>query len=89
MYRIGNEHQWIPATYANVETAAPTKSVAKAVKKNTTHSSHGNNVTLVGNKRTKVYHLAGQEAYRISPANRIYFHSVAEAQAAGYRQSKR
>lgn len=92
MYRIGNQHQWIPATYASIGTSTPAaKPATKSVAKNTTRTStgHGNNTVLVGNKRTKVYHLAGQEAYKISPANRIYFHSVAEAQAAGYRQSRR
>jgi hypothetical protein len=39
---------------------------------------------IIGNKRTHVYHLPGDTKNLPSPKNRVYFHSAAEAQAAGY-----
>lgn len=92
MYRIGSQRQWIPAQYSNVATgSAPVakKAVTPAKKAASTTKRGGTNQVLVGNRRTKKYHLAGQENYHISPANRVYFHSEAEAIAAGYTKSLR
>jgi micrococcal nuclease len=45
---------------------------------------------VVGNRRTRVYHLPGGLYYnRVSPSNRVLFSSEAEARAAGYRPSSR
>ncbi len=44
---------------------------------------------IVGNKRTKVYHLPGQRYYPIKEENKIYFESEEEAIRAGYRRAKR
>lgn len=42
---------------------------------------------IIGNKRTHVFHVAGDNTQLPAPQNRIYFHSVAEAQRGGYRQA--
>ena len=39
---------------------------------------------IIGNKRTHVYHLAGAKGSLPAEKNRVYFHSEAEARAAGY-----
>jgi metal binding Ada-like protein len=39
---------------------------------------------IIGNKRTHVYHLPGEKGSLPAEKNRVYFHSVAEATAAGY-----
>lgn len=45
---------------------------------------------IKGNRRSRIYHLPGQQSYnKISAGNVVYFNSVAEAQAAGYRPAKR
>ena len=44
---------------------------------------------IVGNKRTKVYHLPGQRYYPIKEENKVYFESEEEAIKAGYRRAKR
>ncbi|BDR59722.1 DNA/RNA non-specific endonuclease [Xylocopilactobacillus apicola] len=44
-----------------------------------------------GNKRSKVYHVPGQQTYNqqnSNPANRIWFDSEEQAQQAGYRKAK-
>ncbi|MBM7617135.1 hypothetical protein JOC36_000684 [Weissella uvarum] len=43
---------------------------------------------IVGNKRTKIYHMPYQRHYNISPKNRIYFSSQKQAKKMGYRMSK-
>ena len=43
---------------------------------------------IIGNKTSKVYHMAGDKNLP-APQNRMYFHSVAEAQRAGYRAAGR
>lgn len=44
---------------------------------------------IKGNRRSMIYHMPGQRYYnKISARNVVYFNSVAEAQAAGYRASK-
>jgi micrococcal nuclease len=45
---------------------------------------------IIGNKRSKIYHLPGQASYlQIKEENRIYFNSEEEAVRAGYRKAKR
>jgi len=45
---------------------------------------------IIGNIRSKVYHLPGQEGYaRASEKNRIYFSTEEEAIKAGYRRAER
>lgn len=40
---------------------------------------------IVGNKNTHVYHMSGDKGNMPAANNRVYFHTEAEAQAAGYR----
>lgn len=44
---------------------------------------------IVGNSRSKIYHVPGQAGYHMSGANVVYFNSEEEAIAAGYRKSLR
>ena len=44
---------------------------------------------VIGNIRSNIYHVPGQQAYeKVSEKNRIYFHSEEEARKAGYRKAK-
>ena len=44
---------------------------------------------VVGNKKSKIYHVMNVANYHISKANAVYFPSEAAAKAAGYRKSLR
>lgn len=44
---------------------------------------------VVGNKRSKIYHVMSGENYHISSSNAVYFPSEVAARAAGYRKSLR
>ena len=45
---------------------------------------------IIGNKRSKIYHVPGGQYYRtVGPDNRIFFQTMEEAEAAGYRKAKR
>lgn len=44
---------------------------------------------IVGNSRSKIYHVPGQSGYRMNSKNAVYFNSEKEAQAAGYRKALR
>ncbi|WP_444542885.1 sunset domain-containing protein [Lacticaseibacillus mingshuiensis] len=44
---------------------------------------------IIGNSRSKIYHVPGQAGYHMSSENAVYFQSEAAAQAAGYRKAKR
>ncbi len=45
---------------------------------------------VVGNRRSQIYHLPGQEHYDdVAPRNRVYFESEDAARAAGYRPARR
>lgn len=39
---------------------------------------------VIGNKKTHVFHVAGDHGSLPAPQNRVVFHSTAEAKAAGY-----
>lgn len=39
---------------------------------------------VVGNKKTHVYHMPGDRGALPEPQNRVYFHTAAQARAAGY-----
>ncbi len=45
--------------------------------------------TIVGNRRSHVYHRSDQEAYRIASENRVCFDSEEDAIGAHYRAAKR
>ncbi len=45
--------------------------------------------TVIGNIRSRIYHLPGQDEYdRVREKNRIYFPSEEEAQKAGFRKAR-
>jgi len=45
---------------------------------------------IIGNRRSKVFHVPGQVNYgRVSEENRVYFDTPEEAVKAGYRRAKR
>jgi micrococcal nuclease len=45
---------------------------------------------IIGNRRSKVFHVPGQANYgRVSEENRVYFDTQEEALGAGYRRAKR
>lgn len=44
---------------------------------------------IVGNKRSKIFHVMHGHNYRMNRENAVFFKSKAEARAAGYRESKR
>jgi hypothetical protein len=44
---------------------------------------------IIGNKNSKIYHIPGSASYnKISPENRVYFDTEADAEKAGYRKTK-
>ncbi len=43
--------------------------------------------SIVGNKNTHVYHMAGDRGAMPAPQNRVYFRSEREAEAAGFRRA--
>jgi micrococcal nuclease len=46
--------------------------------------------SVIGNRRSKIYHLPGQDHYAdVSEGNRVYFETEEAARAAGYRAAKR
>lgn len=45
--------------------------------------------SVIGNRRSKIYHVASGENYHMSSANAVFFKSEAAARAAGYRKSLR
>ena len=44
---------------------------------------------IIGNRKSKVYHLPGQARYEVEEENQVYFDSEEEAIRAGYRKAKR
>ncbi|WP_308556641.1 DNA/RNA non-specific endonuclease [uncultured Lactobacillus sp.] len=56
---------------------------------NIKHKISTANYRVIGNKRSKIYHVANGENYHMDPANAVYFSSEAAAKRAGYRKSLR
>lgn len=53
-------------------------------------SAHPLGGKIIGNRRSKVFHVPGQASYgRVSEENRVYFETEEEALKAGYRRAKR
>lgn len=86
------------AAAAKAQAAAESSSIAQTKaqepKQNTSKTNQGdlNTATtgrIVGNARSKIYHVPGQAGYRMNSANAVYFDSEQEAIAAGYRRAKR
>ncbi|MFQ5801607.1 MAG: thermonuclease family protein [Candidatus Methylomirabilales bacterium] len=59
-------------------------------KKRDVTSAHPREGKIIGNARSKIYHVPGQAHYgRVSEKNRAYFDTEDEAIRAGYRRAKR
>ncbi|MQS53066.1 hypothetical protein [Companilactobacillus mishanensis] len=43
---------------------------------------------IVGNVKSRIYHVPGQRGYNMNSRNAVYFQNEQEAQAAGYRRAK-
>lgn len=53
-------------------------------------SAHPLEAKIIGNRRSKVFHVPGQANYgRVSEENRVYFDTQEEAVGAGYRRAKK
>ena len=74
-------------------SARPRKKTVKAKKAHVIHHKKRTVSTaahrVIGNKRSKIYHVMNGQNYHISSSNAIYFNSEAAAIAAGYRKSLR
>lgn len=63
--------------------------VKKRTIRNIKHTISTANYRVIGNKRSKIYHIANGQNYHMSSANAVYFSSEAAAKRAGYRKSLR
>lgn len=89
---IFNVQDGVKLNYSNgtsVVTGAAKKTVAKkstSSKKKIKTSTTGR---IVGNCRSKIYHVPGQAGYHMNSANAVYFRTETEAKRAGYRRALR
>lgn len=89
---IFNVQDGVKLNYSNgtsVVTGAAKKTVAKkstSSKKKIKTSTTGR---IVGNRRSKIYHVPGQAGYHMNSANAVYFRTKTEAKRAGYRRALR
>lgn len=89
---IFNIQDGVKLNYSNgtsVVTGAAKKTVAKkstSSKKKIKTSTTGR---IVGNRRSKIYHVPGQAGYHMNSANAVYFRTKTEAKRAGYRRALR
>ena len=87
---IFNVQDGVKLNYSNgtsVVTGAAKKTVAKkstSSKKKIKTSTTGR---IVGNRRSKIYHVPGQAGYHMNSANAVYFRTKTEAKRAGYRRA--
>ncbi|CAH0416856.1 hypothetical protein KAR50_07420 [Periweissella fabaria] len=71
-------------------SVAPTPSTATdSPTQDTNESVATNSGGIIGDVNSHIYHLPSQKQYHIKAENVIHFTTEAEAQAAGYRRSKR
>lgn len=71
-----------PNHYGSMPMHSGTMGGARSYGTMGTHSMMGG--SIIGNKNTHVFHMAGDRGALPAPQNRVYFSSVAAAQAAGY-----
>ncbi|CAH1852397.1 sunset domain-containing protein [Convivina praedatoris] len=45
--------------------------------------------TIIGDAKSRIYHMPNQQHYNIKPSNTVYFNSEQDALNAGFRKSKR
>lgn len=81
------------AAKAQSKKASNQQKQTATTQRSTTNSNAGQvttgGATIIGNTRSKIYHVPGQAGYHMSSSNAITFQSEQEAQAAGYRKSLR
>lgn len=81
------------ASRSAAQSSRTAASQASTAKSSANHFSGNTNTAqtgkIIGNTRSKIYHLPSDRNYRMSGKNVIQFSTEAEAQAAGYRHSLR
>lgn len=78
-------HPKTPIIFKN----APDCSTSLAKSENVATDTAKTEGKIIGNKNSKIYHIPGSASYnKISPENRVYFDTEADAQKAGYRKTK-
>jgi DNA-entry nuclease len=93
---IFNVQDGVKLNYSNgtsVVTGAAKKSAKKTVAKKSTSSKKKIKTSttgrIVGNRRSKIYHVPGQAGYHMNSSNAVYFRTETEAKRAGYRRALR
>lgn len=77
-----------PIIFKNAPDCLVSTATSDAVQTSTTDISNTQG-KIIGNKNSKIYHTPGSASYnKISPENRVYFNTEADAQKAGYRKTK-
>lgn len=93
-YKDGTSRVVNTTTHKKATDIGVKKNKVQRIKKtHTVHHVRGTVSTakhrVVGNKKSKIYHVMNGANYHISKANAVYFPSEAAAKAAGYRKSLR
>ena len=93
-YKDGTSRVVNTTTHKKATDIGVKKNKVQRIKKTrTVHHVRGTVSTakhrVVGNKKSKIYHVMNGANYHISKANAVYFPSEAAAKAAGYRKSLR
>lgn len=93
---IFNVQDGVKLNYSNgtsLVTGVARKSAKKTVAKKSTSSKKkiktSTTSRIVGNRRSKIYHVPGQAGYHMNSSNAVYFRTEAEAKRAGYRRALR
>ncbi|ETY75224.1 hypothetical protein [Lactiplantibacillus fabifermentans] len=93
----------VASSQASSQAVANSKAASSQAAQNsqtaTTSTNHANNFSgdtdtaqtgrIVGNSRSKIYHVETGHNYHMAGKNAVYFSTEAQAQAAGYRKSYR
>lgn len=78
---------------ASAAVSLPATSSVEVVSASSRHHASSKiwtkNYRIVGNRRSKIFHIIRGQNYRMSRKNAVFFKSIAAARRAGYRQSKR
>ena len=81
----------ISSTVSNPTTSvmAATRKPKRSTKKYCKAKIWTGDYKIVGNKKSKIFHVIHGHSYRMNRENAVFFKSKAAARAAGYRESKR
>ncbi|MFC6177174.1 hypothetical protein ACFQAV_09995 [Companilactobacillus huachuanensis] len=83
-YRVAT-NEWVASNYLGKVTVK-NATVTTPVKTPNVNTSNGK---IVGNSDSKIYHLPGQQNYKINVKNVVYFNTEQDAINAGYQKSKK